>query len=594
MRSRSILGLALGLVVFAHGEGRAAIVVEQFTDRAAFEARLGGNVSVVDFDDVNAAKGLAPFGARRYLVTKGAIVTGEGGQYASSNGFGSPDEFVSTSAPNLYAPGPLGQALGEGGNETSVTFRAALRTGMVAGVGVVFVDADFPGDGPSSLTVYDALGAPLGSTGTVSGGDGSQLFRGIVAVDTNGNLPTAVITRAVIVNGQGWPGVFDNEGVGLDDLVFGSPTAIPGLAGEICDNCVDDDGDGAVDRLDTECRAPAFAAGNGLGDPKGGGKRVDACQKAIEKSSAKFVAKRMGRLFACLGAISKCTQLAAGAECLAKAQAGCTKSFDGSSVDFTALVDAVGGGCGQLDATERGGLTGLGFSAEVANCQDRGVPDLDSATNLAVCLGAEQQCRLEKMVGRVVPRALEYVTALGRAGDFPCLPAGANGGGAGIGGAAGKAVLKCDQALQKGALKFVQISSKVGQKCVDAAAKCIQEKPGVTACRDKASSACAKAIAKLTPPGTGTFAKLFASVAKKCGAASPLDIVGSTGLGFGAPAFTARCDELDVPLGGPADLLSCVGNELSCQTLKLFEREIPRGRELAELLEVTLPERLEP
>jgi hypothetical protein len=579
--------LALIVVSGAH----AAIVVETYTDRTAFEARLGGAVAVVDFDDVNTKKDPAAFGARRYKVPHGAIITGEGGQFASRS-FGFPDEFIPTSAPNQYAPGPLGKALGEGGNTTDVTFTDELRFARVAGVGIVFIDADFPGDGASSLTVFDALGAPLGTTGTVSGGDGSQLFRGLVAVDANGNVPTAVITRATIVNGQGWPGVFDNEGVGLDDLVFGTPQPVPGLAGEICDNCVDDDGDGAVDRLDSECRPSAFAAGAGLDDPKGAGKRVDACQKGIEKAAGKFVAKKLRRLFKCLGALSKCAQLQGGPECVAKAQAGCTKQLDAIAGDETALQDVVGAACSAIGTSELTRAQGLGFSAEADNCADLGVPNVDSVANVALCIARDHECRVETVVGRLMPRAGEFLATLGRAGEFPCVPAGSNGGGQGLGGASGKTLLTCEQAMQKGALKFFQASSKVGKKCIDAAAKCVQEKPGETVCRDKVSASCIKNVAKLAT-ANGTFAKLFNGILKKCEAANPLDLLNPIGLGFGAASVASHCNEIHVPLSGPTDLLSCLGNEVTCQTLHMFEREAPRGRELAELVEITLPERIE-
>jgi len=146
--------------------------------------------------------------------------------------------------------------------------------------------------------------------------------------------------------------------------------------------------------------------------------------------------------------------------------------------------------------------------------------------------------------------------------------------------------------VQKGAIKFFRASSKVGQKCIDAAAKCVQEKPGNAVCRDKVSATCAKNVAKLVADN-GTFAKLFNGILKKCEAANPFDVLDPIGLGFGAASLTSRCNELDLPLSTPADLLRCLGNEVTCQTLRMFEREVPRGRELAELVEVTLPERLD-
>jgi hypothetical protein len=54
-------------------------------------------------------------------------------------------------------------------------------------------------------------------------------------------------------------------------------------APEDCGNCVDDDGDGKVDRADPDCLpVPADGGGAGVGDPDTG-KALDKCAKAIRK-----------------------------------------------------------------------------------------------------------------------------------------------------------------------------------------------------------------------------------------------------------------------------------------------------------------------
>ena len=72
--------------------------------------------------------------------------------------------------------------------------------------------------------MFDAAGVELGSTGTVSGPNASQLFAGLVAIDMMTNMPVPVFSSVSIVNGSGWPGNDNNEGVALDDFVFGVPT----------------------------------------------------------------------------------------------------------------------------------------------------------------------------------------------------------------------------------------------------------------------------------------------------------------------------------------------------------------------------------
>lgn len=202
---------------------RAEIVVETFTSRVAFEARLGGAVSVVDFDDV-ATSGDAPvaFAADRYDAL-GIVITGEGGQYVSRT-FGDAASYPPSSSPNMFAPGPIDDTIA-GGNQTDVTFVAGDAPGAVAGFGAVFIDVDSDDPlnlFPSSLSGFDASGEPRGVV-EVEGGNAEAVFRGIVTVDSDTGDPIAAIARVHLANGAGWPGASLNQGVTLDDFVFGAP-----------------------------------------------------------------------------------------------------------------------------------------------------------------------------------------------------------------------------------------------------------------------------------------------------------------------------------------------------------------------------------
>jgi hypothetical protein len=179
---------------------------------------------VVNFDDVDTSTtDPAPFAADRYQLSHGVVIGAEGGggQYAGRT-FSWGDEFRPVSSPNTYSPGP------PWGYErtTVVTFHSGGQAALVAGFGLYFIDADWPGDGPSSLKVFNTDGGKIGDSGTVSGGDGEQLFFGFVAVDANTGTPIPVIARALVTAGSGWPEDDNNEGVVLDDFVFGRP--IPG------------------------------------------------------------------------------------------------------------------------------------------------------------------------------------------------------------------------------------------------------------------------------------------------------------------------------------------------------------------------------
>ena len=122
----------------------------------------------------------------------------------------------------MYAPGPIVTPTG-GGFNTTVTFSAGGQAAAVAGFGTVFIDADYPSQGQSSLSVFSKA-ATLLQQSNVSGANASQIFRGIVTVDA-GNNPIPAIFSAKLVNGDGWPAGNSNEGVTLDDFVFADPVA---------------------------------------------------------------------------------------------------------------------------------------------------------------------------------------------------------------------------------------------------------------------------------------------------------------------------------------------------------------------------------
>ena len=178
-----------------------------------------GTYIVVDFDDVDTS-GVDPVAidTDRYLDSHGLRIEGTEGQFVDEQF--SWGDYISTSPPNMYAPGPA--IIDAGGYETNVSFPLAMETGCVSGFGVRFIDADFPELGTSELHVYNHAQELLDATIGFSGPSSASIFQGVVTLSEDGVLVPAIAT-AYIKNGNVWPMSSCCEGVTLDDFVFSPP-----------------------------------------------------------------------------------------------------------------------------------------------------------------------------------------------------------------------------------------------------------------------------------------------------------------------------------------------------------------------------------
>ncbi len=202
--------------------------VEVYHDPLAFRQRLQGAVRTVDFDDLPTDhRDPRGFQVDRYRASHGLRIQGARGQYVGRS-FNFPKDYVPTSPPNMYAPGPRpgeDPIQPRGGNSTTVTFfNRQGRPAQVAGFGLMFLDADHPQQGPSSLTIYDAEGRKLTKFDAFHCPHGKHIFVGVVTV-SRAFAPVPLIAQVRIVNGSQWAGVDGGDGVTLDDFVFGLPVA---------------------------------------------------------------------------------------------------------------------------------------------------------------------------------------------------------------------------------------------------------------------------------------------------------------------------------------------------------------------------------
>lgn len=381
-----------------------------------------------------------------------------------------------------------------------------------------------------------------------------------------------------------------------------TPTPTTG-ATELCDNCVDDDGDGLIDRSDSDCPTPADGGGSGLGDPRLRGKAATKCQDAIKKGGALFVKSKLTRLENCVDAVFTCVQEKPGdVDCLSKAGERCAKETskidEGDRSDEAKLRGAIEKACGpkkpgepvQVPLADLLGVAGLGYGAEAVACIEVGVPALSSVSDLAECVVRQHECEVERLLGMKVPRAREL---LGRGGvttaDFPCVEPGADGGGAGLGDPreAGKPATKCEEGIENAGTLFVKAKLSRLEKCVDAVFACVQEKPGDADCQAKARDLCERETSKIDEGDKSDEAKLRTAIEKACGPkkageppqVAPADLLAPAGLGFSANA--TACARLGVSsLNSTGDVAECVVRHHECRVEKLIEKEAPRAREM--------------
>ncbi len=200
----------------------ANLHVEFITNRAEFEKRFD-QVKTIDFEDIetpDSNDAVVSFAANRY-EKQGIVITGTEGQFAG-RAFGYPDNFRPHSGRNMVAPGPQADgaaARGAGGHETKASFVVGDAVALSAGFGVHFIDCN---GGESGMIAFDANGNELGRKLDLSGSVGKALFLGIVTYGKDGQ-PVPAISSIKLLNGSGWPAVYNNHGVVLDDILFSPP-----------------------------------------------------------------------------------------------------------------------------------------------------------------------------------------------------------------------------------------------------------------------------------------------------------------------------------------------------------------------------------
>jgi hypothetical protein len=371
------------------------------------------------------------------------------------------------------------------------------------------------------------------------------------------------------------------------------------VCAEQCDNCIDDNGNGLVDRRDPQC-AP-LANGNGQGAGTFRGKPVLRCQKAIRAAGSGFAHQLRSRLQKCTDGVFLCLQQKPGdAVCLAKATTRCLKQtavLQGGPTNLELRLGAkITKACGPkkpgllpvVSVADLCDTKGLGFGSAVPACQ---APQ--SATLLAAVtttLADEHRCRTVQLFATDVPRAAELLTAGGvDLTALPCLIDGAQGGNLGLGKSTGvlKAAVGCQRGIGTAGARFVTQVLAAEQRCSEAVAQCLQTKPGDTKCLAKAQGVCRKVTSKLYIGSQSREAKLKTTIASACGSTTPgkaprvaLGDLRSV-LGLGYDTLRSTCTVLGVPsLSVLDDVSECLVRQHVCRADQLLTSQTPRAHEL--------------
>lgn len=350
---------------------------------------------------------------------------------------------------------------------------------------------------------------------------------------------------------------------------------------ETCDNCIDDDSDGQVDRADADCAPASNGGGAGLGDARG--KSAIKCQKAIAKAGNKLVAGRMKRLQKCFEGVLTCVERKPGDQgCLGKATGKCNKELGGLGGEGSKAVNAITKRCGNGD--DLLAAAGLGWAGEAAICAARGVGSLGSAGDVANCVRAVHECHADALVGLEAPRALELLglaTGGSAAGQFPCLGGGA-GSGAGVGDAGrGKAVTKCSAAIKKAGAQFVAKKMKALQGCATVVGTCVQKNDA--GCLNRARGKCSGQIGKIG----GIESKFRGAIARRCPGGVQADMLDAAGLNFAS--LGTACAAAGGNTGSVGDVAACLVRYHECRVDQLVEAQSPRLREFVGLAGASLP-----
>jgi hypothetical protein len=378
----------------------------------------------------------------------------------------------------------------------------------------------------------------------------------------------------------------------------------PACAGpvEICDNCIDDNGDGIVDRDDPQCVPFADGFGAGIGDDsKKHGAAVAKCQAAIQAAGVRLATVTRARLQQCADGVFKCIQQKPDdTACLAKARARCVKQTaalaDGPQSLAAKLRIKIAKSCGPKKGVPRVSredlcdATGLGFLGELHACDDPTGPVAAVLTEVGDHLVHEGRCRIAQLFTASTPRGFELLT-LGdlHISEDECLDGGRDITALGLGNPVGKAAAKCEKSIGASSKTFFNKVTSSYRRCAAAVFRCVQQKPNDSRCRAKAERRCQKLTATLFDGPRSAEGRMRSSIGRACGARKgkpallgPDQLSELSGLNYGS--LESRCNALGVSSVQSLDGINeCMVRQYVCRAEQVLTSQAPRTHELLHL-----------
>ncbi len=162
------------------------------------------------------------------------------------------------------------------------------------------------------------------------------------------------------------------------------------------------------------CREDFGGNGAGVGDPKGVGKLLERCVKAIVRGGAGLTRTRLGSLGRCIDDIFLCVEASPGdAACLAKATAKCDREFAKVQRQVGKLTVTTAKACKDLDFSVLLGATGAYLDAVVPDCPSYGIPAVTTLSDYVACLVRQHECEVADLVRFESPRAAALLGQVG-------------------------------------------------------------------------------------------------------------------------------------------------------------------------------------